>query len=194
MGVPKGEIGQALTLTYGGRPKINTKLVTNRRRISMKGSVRTLFVVLAVLMSFTIAQAQGLDCDDQVVSGIVTDITETGVITIDTDNGDITVYGVPADWEIVKVDDSVVINAHETNDDKLIACYLTVNGGDVIELRPRAPEQSVIESITVALDGECTCDNCWCFCPKDCQDCTCDCTCECDCVGDANQYRGSKGD
>jgi predicted short-subunit dehydrogenase-like oxidoreductase (DUF2520 family) len=101
----------------------------------MKSSIRTMFVVLAVLMSFTAVQAAGLDCTE-VVEGVVTDITETGAITVDDD---ITVYGVPADWGIVAEGDSVVINAHKTDNDKLIACYLTVNGGDVIELRPRKP-------------------------------------------------------
>ncbi|UCG79951.1 MAG: hypothetical protein JSV60_08235 [Desulfobacterales bacterium] len=86
-------------------------------------------------MSFTIVQAQGLNCNE-VVSGEVTEITATGAITVDYD---IIVYGVPADWEIVAENDEVVINAHKTSDDKLIACYLTVNGGSPIELRPRKP-------------------------------------------------------
>jgi len=138
----------------------------------MKSSVKTMFAVLAVLMSFAIVQAQGFVCTE-VVDGLVTEITDTGEITVTVDDvGEITVYGVPADWEIVEVDDNVVINAHETNNDKLIACYLTVNGGDVIELRPRVSEQSVVESVTVAADTECTCD--------------------CDCVGDANRYKGNK--
>lgn len=105
----------------------------------MKSSVKTMLVVLAVIMSFTIVQAQGLVCTE-VVGGEVTAITETGAITVTVEgDGEITVYGVPADWNIVAEGDMVVINAHRTDNDKLIACYLTVNGGPSIELRPRKP-------------------------------------------------------
>jgi hypothetical protein len=128
----------------------------------MKSSIRTMFVVLAVLMSFTIVQAQiqtqeGHDTCSVVVEGTVTEITETGAITVDgtidynINNNDepvsdpaITVYGVPLDKKIVAKDDEVVINVNMTNDGNFIACYLTVtkieNGVPVvydIVLRPR---------------------------------------------------------
>jgi len=104
----------------------------------MKNPIKKLFVILAIVMSFVVVQAgwagmePGVRCD-KVVEGTVTAITETGEITVEYVT---TVYGVQACWEIVAVEDEVVINVYETNNDKNIACYLTVNGGEVIDLRP----------------------------------------------------------
>lgn len=153
----------------------------------MKISIRKLFVLLAIVMSFVVVQASwALDCTST-VEGMVTEITDTGAITVDG----ITVYGVPVDWGIVEENDVVVINVYETNKDKLIACYLTVNGGGVIELRPRTPIQLIGQSVTVAADTDCTCDNCYCNCPDVCEDCICDCSC--DCICDGTGPHGPKG-
>jgi len=64
----------------------------------------------------------------------------------------------------------------------LVACSLVV-GGDTIVLRPRTPVQLIGQSVAVAADIDCTCDNCYCNCPDDCQDCICDCSCDCTCDG-----------
>jgi len=153
----------------------------------MKISIRKIFLLLAIVMSFVLVQASwAIDCST-VVEGMVNVITETGAITV----GDTTVYGVPVDWGIVEVGDSVVINAHLTKDDKLVACYLTVDGSGVIELRPRTPIQLIGQSVTVAADSDCTCDNCYCNCPDVCEDCICDCSC--DCICDGTGPHGPKG-
>ena len=151
----------------------------------MKISIRKIFVLLAIVMSFVVVQASwAIDCST-LVEGMVNEITETGAITVDG----ITIYGIPVDWEIVEIDNSVVINAYLTKDDKLIACYLTVNGGEVIELRPRTP-QLIGQSFTVAADTDYKC-NCECTTEGIC-DCICDFeNCE-DCVpiGDENKWKG----
>jgi len=100
----------------------------------MKNPIKKLFILLAMVMSFVVVQAAwAIDCVD-VVAGTVTAITDTGEITVGDDT---TVYGVPADWDIVAVGDEVVINVHVTNNNKFIACYLTVDEGEAIELRPQ---------------------------------------------------------
>ncbi len=138
----------------------------------MKISIRKMFVLLAIVMSVVAVPAVwAIDCST-VVEGVVTEITETGAITVDYET---TVYGVPVDWGIVAEKDNVVINAYETNKDKLIACYLTVNGGAVIELRPRNPE-TISESTTEAtLLTDSGALNCNCHCLDETQDCHCVC-------------------
>ena len=117
----------------------------------MRNSIRTMFVVLAVLMSFTIVQAQEMTHEGQVacsvvVDGVVTAITETGAITVagtidyNTNNNvtvvddNITVYGVPLDKEYVDVDDEVIFNVYRTPDDNLIACFLLTVNGESVEI------------------------------------------------------------
>ncbi|UCF83582.1 MAG: hypothetical protein JSV50_20835 [Desulfobacteraceae bacterium] len=107
----------------------------------MKSSIKTLFVLLAIVMSFVTVQAvlaeRGLECDE-VVRGEVTDIRHVeNAIVVD---GDTVVYGIPVEeWDLdIEIKDSIVINANMCLDGKLVACYLTVNGGDIIDLRPRS--------------------------------------------------------
>ena len=107
----------------------------------MKSSTKTLLVLLVVVMSFVTAQAvwaeRGLQCNE-VVSGTVTEILHfENAIVVDYDT---VVYGIPVEeWDLaINTDDSIVINANMCLDGKLVACYLTVNGGAIIELRPRS--------------------------------------------------------
>ena len=106
----------------------------------MKSSTKTLLVLLVVVMSFFTVQAvwaeRGLQCNE-VVSGTVTEILhfENAIVVED---GTV-VYGIPVEeWDLaINTGDSIVINANMCLDGKLVACYLTVNGGAIIELRPR---------------------------------------------------------
>jgi len=89
-------------------------------------------------MSFVAVQAVwavGSNCTE-VVSGEVTDVLEHSVVV----DGSQTVYGIPTIWVDINEGDYVVINAFVSPEDKLVACYLTINGGEVIELRVRTPK------------------------------------------------------
>ena len=102
----------------------------------MKSSAKGLFVILVIVMSFVAVQAvwaAGANCTE-VVTGEVTDVLEHSVVV----DGQ-TVYGIPTIWVDINAGDNVVINAFLSPDDKLVACYLTINGGPVIELRVRTP-------------------------------------------------------
>jgi hypothetical protein len=105
----------------------------------MKSSMKGLFVILAIVMSLVAVQTLwakgGLDCTT-VVKGNVSEIWDDfNAIIVEDDK---TVYGIPLPWLDIKVGDDVLINAHECPDTgKLMACYLTINEGEVIDLRPR---------------------------------------------------------
>jgi len=105
----------------------------------MKSSMKKLFVILAIVMSLVAVQTLwakgGLDCTT-VVEGNVSQIQNVyNAIVVDEIT---TVFGIPLPWLDIEVDDDVVINAHACPDTgKLMACYLTINGGEVIDLRPR---------------------------------------------------------
>jgi glyoxylate utilization-related uncharacterized protein len=89
-------------------------------------------------MSFVAVQAvwaAGSNCTE-VVSGEVTEVLEHSVVV----DGDYTVYGISTIWVDINEGDYVVINAFVSPEGKLVACYLTINGGEVIELRVRTPK------------------------------------------------------
>jgi hypothetical protein len=98
----------------------------------MKSSTKGLFVILVIVMSFVAVQAVwagGSNCTE-VVAGDVTDVPEHSVVV----NGSQIVYGI-LPWVEINVGDYVVINAFVSPDGKLVACYLTIGGGEVIDLR-----------------------------------------------------------
>ena len=99
----------------------------------MKSSTKGLFVILVIVMSFVAVQAVwagGSNCTE-VVTGEVTDVLEHAVVV----DGSQIVYGIPTIWVDINEGDYVVINAFVTPDGKFVACYLTINGGEVIDLR-----------------------------------------------------------
>ena len=99
----------------------------------MKSSTKGLFVILVIVMSFVAVQAVwagGSNCTE-VVTGEVTDVYEHSVVV----DGNQIVYGISTVWVDINVGDDVVINAFVTPDGKFVACYLTINGGEVIDLR-----------------------------------------------------------
>jgi hypothetical protein len=123
--------------------KRSVKLKRNRKtygqgRLAMKRSMKGLFVILAIVVSLVALQAvwaeKGPDCNTS-VSGEVSDVLlDDNAIEVDGE----TVYGIPLKWVTIEVGDSVGIIAHECPDTgRLMACYLTVNDGQIIELRPR---------------------------------------------------------
>ena len=98
----------------------------------MKSSTKGLFGILVIVMSFVAVQAVwagGSNCTE-VVAGEVTDVLEHSVVV----DGYQIVYGIPT-WVDINEGDYVVINAFVSPDGKFVACYLTINGGEVIELR-----------------------------------------------------------
>jgi hypothetical protein len=105
----------------------------------MKSSIKKMFVVLAVVMSFVAVQAVwavGPDCTE-VVTGTVSDVlVDNHAVVVE---GDQTVYGIPLIWVNINEGDLVVINAFVSPDGNFVACYLTING-TLVELRPRAPK------------------------------------------------------
>jgi hypothetical protein len=119
----------------------------------MKSSIKGLIVILVIVMSFVAVPAvfagteaynnpgyqnddpgkhEGYNPCDTVVAGEVTWVsTGDGVIVIDDD---ITVNGLPL-WLNIQKGDEVVINCRISPDGKYVACYLTINNGDPINLR-----------------------------------------------------------
>ena len=98
----------------------------------MKSSTKGLFGILVIVMSFVAVQAVwagGSNCTE-VVAGEVTDVLEHPVVV----DGYQIVYGILT-WVDINEGDYVVINAFVSPDSKFVACYLTINGGEVIELR-----------------------------------------------------------
>jgi hypothetical protein len=159
----------------------------------MKSSVKTLFVVLAIVMSFVAVQAiWALDCSKSVTGEITNDPSvDRGIEVTDEDGAVTTVYGIP-DYLQLKAGEVVTITYGVQPGGDFVACSLQV-GTSLTILRPRAPEQPVVPSATAAAGTECTCDNCHCVCPEDCDDCTCECSCDCTCdgEGDGNQHKGT---
>ena len=117
----------------------------------MKSSKKILCVLLAVVMSLVAVPAvfagtgpgygsegpgsgSGGPICTAVVAGEVTALDEyTGTIVVD---GETTIEGIPLLWLDITVGDQVVVNCFVSPDGMYVACYLTINGGDVIELRP----------------------------------------------------------
>ena len=108
----------------------------------MKKSKVTLFVLLAIVMSLGTVPAVfagqgpgtvGPSCTD-VVEGTVTALDDSiHAIVVDDET---TIGGVPFTWIDVNVGDQVVVNCFVSPEGKYVACYLTINNGPVIELRP----------------------------------------------------------
>lgn len=104
----------------------------------MKSSIKTLFVVLAIVMSFVAVQAVwakggGSDACTVVVAGDVTYVDiDSGMIKV----GDITIYGIPL-WLEIDKEDQVVVNCFESPKGNYVACYLMVNG-ELTDLRRNA--------------------------------------------------------
>jgi len=104
----------------------------------MKRSMRTIFVLLAIVLSFVAIQAAWAKTCNVTVSGEITAIySGENAITVN----DVTVYGIPLDYLanklniVLQVDDYVVITAHQCpSTGTLSACTLSVNGGAVIIL------------------------------------------------------------
>ena len=104
----------------------------------MKRSIRTMFVLLAVVLSLVAVQAVWAKSCNNTVEGTVTAIDyDKNAITVD----ETTVKGIPLDYLAKKLDiniellldDYVVITAHQcpTNEYKLSACTLQVTDGDL---------------------------------------------------------------
>jgi hypothetical protein len=142
----------------------------------MKRSMRTIFVLLAIVLSFVAVQAAWAKTCDVTVEGNVT--------AIDYDNNAITinstiVYGMRLPYLANKLNielqegDYVVITAHLCpSTDRLSACTV-----------------SVVESLTTtAADGTCDC------CPGCTSECDGDCYPDCTCVpiGDEHKWKGGK--
>jgi len=169
----------------------------------MKISVKRLFVLFAVVVGLIAVQAVWAKCPNTcnlTVEGTVTAVNnDENSITV----GETTVYGIPfsylAKWldtELV-VGSAVVITAKQCpSTGKLMACTLSVNGSDPINLRqgnlqkPRGAGLSAGETSTLSVAGaNCNCDcNCYCI-----DETNCDCKCDClDCPENQNQYKKGK--
>ena len=109
----------------------------------MNRTIRTMFVVIAAVLAFTGIQAFGAGDCSETVEGIVTAVNnDANTIIVDG----ITVKGVPLvylanQFNIVLEEgvNNVVITAHLCllSDDKLRACTISVDGGEVIDLPGR---------------------------------------------------------
>ena len=175
----------------------------------MKSSIKTMFLVLAIVMSFVAVQAVcagTVDPTDTItVTGTVKSFHEpTGIVLTDaTVDGEavvepVTVDGIGPSWfwleqsAIPAVGDTVSIEVYQLClsevDTTLIACSIAINGGDQILLRnddgtpvwKKKPSATTIALSATAGDG--ICDGC-----PGCPGCTCpDCT-------DCQQIQTRKG-
>jgi hypothetical protein len=169
----------------------------------MKISIKKLFVLLAVVMSFVAIQAvwagkgPGMVCDVPVEGTIAVDGIDydNNAITVCNNSADcVTVYGIPLAYLTyklkieLKVGDNVEIKAHECpSTGKLMACELN----DIDLRKPKgAGNQGVLVpagtsalSTTTTAATDCTCDNCHYDCIGDCPNCTCEILCDCTCDG-----------
>ena len=107
----------------------------------MKSSIKTLFVILAIVMSFVAVQAvwanggpsgQIPSCSET-VEGVATMVD--GLDAIDV--AGTTIYGIPAWLDLEGI--YVVVTYFESPDGKYVACYLIVDY-TTIYLRGRGPE------------------------------------------------------
>ena len=112
----------------------------------MKSSIKTLFVILAIVMSFVAVQAVSAGtgpsgpipiCSES-VEGVATMVEGLDAIDVVDVNGEITtINGIPA-W--LYLDGMVVVVFYfESPDGKYVACYLTVDN-TTIYLRGRGAE------------------------------------------------------
>jgi len=109
----------------------------------MKHSIKGLFVILAIVMSLGTVPAVFAGQGPGLVSPICTDVVAGEVTALDDSihaivvDDETTIGGVPLTWIDVNVGDKVTVNCFVSPDGKYVACYLTINGGPAIELRPR---------------------------------------------------------
>ena len=107
----------------------------------MKSSIKTLFVILAIVMSFVAVQAvwakEGpsgpIPSCSETVEGVA--IMVDGLDAIDV--GGTTIYGIPAWLDLEDI--YVVVTYFESPDGKYVACYLIVDY-TTIYLRGGGPE------------------------------------------------------
>jgi len=167
----------------------------------MKHSIKGLFVILTIVMSFALVQV--VWADEITVDGTVERI---GTGSIDVANEQIyTFYHIPftsleAANIFLSVDDWVTITAYvvafPNKTTKYIAHSITV-GDATYDWHPNVPKADTTDLDSArAVLSDCTCDNYYCNCPEDCQDCSCDCICDCNCDGTGpngpkNEYSGN---
>ena len=157
----------------------------------MKSSIKGLFVILAIVMSFVLVQ--GVWAEEIKVEGTIERI---GLKSIDV--GDYTFYHIPftslEDADIfLAVGDFVTIDAYKVTfpngETKYIAYSIKVIVEDkeiTYEWHPNAPKAGTTDLDSArAVSEDCVCNgDCYCNCPEDCPDCPCDCLCDCICDGD----------
>lgn len=158
----------------------------------MRHSIRKLFLLLATVLSLTAVQAV---CADEIsVTGTIVRIGtgETGSIDVVTSNEELyTFYHIPfINLETANIylnmGDSVTISAYvvtfPNGSVKNIAYGITVD--DVTYTwHPNVPKAGMTDFYSATAAADCTCNNCYCACPEDCQDCSCECSCDCTCDG-----------
>ena len=155
----------------------------------MKSSIKTMFVVLAIVMSFVSAQAVWagtIDPNDTItVEGTVVSFHDpTGIVLTDATvdgvdvEGTVTVGGIGPVWfwanqtAIPEEEDVVTIEAYQT-DTTLIACSIEIDG-TLIDLRnddgsPVWNKKPPAETTALSVTGDGTCPGCpGCTCPDDC--------------------------
>jgi hypothetical protein len=158
----------------------------------MKHSIKGLFVILAIVMSFVLVQgvwANEITVEDG-------NIVRIGTKSIDvvTDSQAFTFYHIPfnsleAANIPLAVGDSVTISAYVVifpNGETKYIGYKIIYDDITYEWHPDAFKagKNDLDSV-MAVSDDCVCnDNCYCNCPKDCPDCPCDCLCDCICDGD----------
>ena len=163
----------------------------------MKSSMRTMFVVLVIVMSFVAVQAVWagtIDPNDTItVEGTVVSFHDPIGIVVETDFGEVTVGGIGPVWfwenqsAIPEIDDAVKIEAYET-DTTLIACSIEIDG-TTIDLRNddgspvwnKKPPAETTASSATAGDGTCP------GCPG------CDGACDSECDGTRDRLRLKDG-
>ena len=107
----------------------------------MKSTIRKLFLILAILMSFVVVQAVWAKGDSsgpipscsETVEGYATELVGLDAIEVDGT----TIYGIPAWLDLDGI--YVVVTYFESPDGKYVACYLIVDY-TTIYLRGRGPE------------------------------------------------------
>lgn len=110
--------------------------------------------VIVVFFTVHILWAQGPTCD-LVISGMFTSIYgfNNAIVVEDETLGEVTVYGIPLNylenWEVVDFDELIYvdISAHRCpREEKIMACEISFDGGDFLDLRPRQGRAGVAKA------------------------------------------------
>ena len=154
----------------------------------MKTSIKTMFMVLAIVMSFVAAQAVWagtIDPNDTItVEGTVVSFHDpTGIVLQVDEDETVTVGGIGPVWfwanqsVIPAIGDTVTIEAYELvlseDGTTLIACSIEIDG-TLIDLRnddgsPVWNNNPPAETTALSVTGDGICDGCpGCTCPDDC--------------------------